>query len=254
MTSVKLSVSIVSYHNFNDIKRLLESIKRNTSSELSMKIYVIDNANEQDQFRELVKQYPELNYIHTGKNLGFGKGHNYVLSNLDSEYHAIVNPDVLLKDDAFSILIDFIEKTGCGMAVPKLVTPDGERLAAYRKDPNLLDMLCRIWFRSVFPEKVAVHELSHEDYSKPFKVPFVQGSFLVCKTDLFKQLNGFDESFFMYLEDADLCRRMNQISDVMYCPYTTVEHRWEKGSHKNFHLFRIHIQSWIKYFKKWGWL
>lgn len=76
--------------------------------------------------------------------------------------------------------------------------------------------------------KVAVHELSHEDYSKPFKVPFAQGSFLVCKTDLFKQLNGFDESYFMYLEDADLCRRMNQISDVMYCPYTTVEHRWEK--------------------------
>ena len=253
MNPVQLSVSIVSYHNFEDIKMLLESIKEKTSPDLSRKIYIVDNADEQDKFRELEELYPEVEYIHTGENLGFGKGHNLVMDRVDSEYHAIVNPDVLLHDDAFSTLIDFAKKTDSGMTVPKLVTPDGKRLAAYRRDPNLLDMVCRIWFRSAFPKRVATHELSDQDYSKPFQVPFAQGSFLVCKTDLLKQLGGFDDEFFMYLEDADLCRRMNEISKVMYCPYTTVEHRWEKGSHKNFRLFKIHIQSWIKYFRKWGW-
>ncbi len=253
MEPVALSVSIVSYNNFSDIAALLDSIERHTSERLTKKIYIIDNADEQEKFLPLVERYPDVEYIHTGNNLGFGKGHNLVLPVIQSRYHAIVNPDVELNDDAFSILTEFIEQSGCGMAVPKLVLPDGSRLAAYRRDPNLTDMLCRIWFRSLFPKRVAYHELSGEDYSKPFQVPFAQGSFLVSRTDLLKQLNGFDESFFMYLEDADLCRRMNEISSVYYCPDSVVTHRWEKGSHKNMKLFRIHIQSWIIYFKKWGW-
>lgn len=254
MEPVELSVSIVSYHSQNDISNLIESIEKYTPASLTKRIYIIDNADDQDAFLPLTEKYFDVEYVHTGKNLGFGAGHNYVLPRLNSKYHAIVNPDVLLRDDAFSTLIRFIEKQGCDMAVPRLVGSDNQRLAAYRKDPNLLDMMARIWFRSVFPKRVALHELSNEDYTKPFHVPFAQGSFMVVRTDTLKKVGGFDKDFFMYLEDADLCRRINQNGEVMYCPDTTVMHRWEKGSHKNMKLFKIHIQSWIKYFKKWGWI
>ena len=53
------------------------------------------------------------------------------------------------------------------------------------------------------------------------------------------------------MEDADLCKRVNQLSKLMYCPYATVIHRWEKGSHKNMKLFKIHLKSMFLYFKKW---
>ena len=84
------------------------------------------------------------------------------------------------------------------------------------------------------------------------KVPFGQGSFLVVRTNLMKQLDGFDERYFMYVEDADLCKRINQVSTLQYFPYTSVIHLWEKGSHKNPKLMKWHIQAMVKYFKKWG--
>jgi GT2 family glycosyltransferase len=83
-------------------------------------------------------------------------------------------------------------------------------------------------------------------------VPFAQGSFLVIQTDLYKQLKGFDDRFFMYMEDADLCKRVNEVSVVRYFPDTAVVHKWEKGSHKSMKLFKIHLQSMYRYFKKWG--
>jgi len=89
------------------------------------------------------------------------------------------------------------------------------------------------------------------DYAKPFEVPFAQGSFLVIKTELFKKLRGFDERFFLYMEDADLCKRVNNVSNLLYCPETFVIHKWEKGSHKNFALFKLHVSSMVKYFLKW---
>ena len=94
--------------------------------------------------------------------------------------------------------------------------------------------------------------MQYEDYSKPFQVPFGQGSFLVIKTELFKRINGFDERYFMYMEDADLCKRVNQVSKLMYFPGATVVHKWQRGSHKNKKLFKYHIESMRHYFKKWG--
>ena len=90
------------------------------------------------------------------------------------------------------------------------------------------------------------------DFSKTFQVPFGQGSFLIIRSELFKEIGGFDDNFFMYVEDADLCKRVNQVSKLMYYPGARVIHKWEKGSHKNRMLLKYHVQSMIYYFRKWG--
>jgi len=105
----------------------------------------------------------------------------------------------------------------------------------------------------MFKGRQAKHTLQHKDYSVPFQVPFAQGCFLVIRTELFKSLGGFDDRYFMYMEDADLCRRVNERSSVMYYPGATVMHAWEKGSHKSRKLMKIHIRSMLSYFNKWGW-
>lgn len=99
---------------------------------------------------------------------------------------------------------------------------------------------------------MAEHTLQYEDYSKPFHVQFGQGSFLVIRSGLSKELQGFDEKFFMYVEDADLCKCVNQVSNFMYFPDATVIHKWEKASRKNKALFKYHVQSIRYYFKRWG--
>ncbi len=109
--SVKLSVCIVAYNNYEDIRNAIASMEQYTSSELSKKIYIVDNGVaisspwDVEEFKKFVQGHSDVEYIDTGGNLGFGKGHNTVLDRIASDYHAIVNPDILFCEDAFSKIV-----------------------------------------------------------------------------------------------------------------------------------------------------
>lgn len=256
-----LSITIVAYHNYNDIKNAIDTIEQYTTKDIDKQIYIVDNScnttdkekQEAKSFEEYISKYEDIEYLDTGKNLGFGKGHNYILDKLDSKYHAIVNPDVLLKDDAFFSIIKYLdENKDIGMCIPNITDEQGNRLEVYRLELTIFDMFIRMFCNGMFKKRKAKHTMQNMDYTKPFQVPFGQGSFLVIRTELYKKLQGFDDNFFMYLEDADLCKRVNQVSKLMYYPDATIIHKWEKGSHKNKTLFKYHISSMKYYFKKWG--
>ena len=263
-----LSITIVSYHNETDVVKAVESIELNTPKSIHKQIFVVDNRNvafsEDNQtamqqklsanvLMQLERQYSDVKIVTTGKNIGFGGGHNYVMEQLDSKFHAIVNPDIILEMDAFSALISFMQDESIGMCVPRLVDEKGQLLAVYRRELTVWDMFLRMFLKSAFKKRQAYHTMADADYRKPFEVPFAQGSFLLIRTELFKSLGGFDERFFLYMEDADLCKRVNEVSRLVYCPFATVVHKWERGSHKSGKLFKLHIQSMIAYFSKWHW-
>ena len=257
---VKLSVCIVAYNNYDDIKEAILSMEKYTSKELTKMIYIVDNGvsisdpNDVNSFIQFVNEYDDIQYIDAGANLGFGKGHNKVLDIIDSEYHAIVNPDILFCEDSFTKIVEWMDlNKDVGMTIPLITDEQGNRQQVYRKELTVFDMFNRMVLKEAFKKRAKQHTLQNMDYTKPFEVPFGQGSFLVIKTNLYKQIKGFDDQFFMYVEDADLCKRVNQISKLMYYPDTKVIHKWEKGSHKNKTLLKYHIQSMIYYFKKWGW-
>lgn len=251
-----LSVCIVAYHDYEDILNAVDSIMEHNGNKYSIRIYIVDNDSVFDikgEFRNRICIYQNVEYIDAKTNLGFGKGHNYIIPFLDSKYHAIVNPDVLLIEDVFSKIIDFLSMNNdIGMVVPKIVDENGKLQEAYREELTVFDMFIRMFCRKLFPRRIARHTLQNMDFTKSFKVPFAQGSFLVIRTELFKDLRGFDDKFFMYLEDADLCRRVNLVSNLIYYPEVMVIHKWEKGSHKNRKLFKYHIESMNYYFSKWG--
>lgn len=256
---VKLSASIVAYNNYDDIKEALASMEEHTSSGLLKKVFIVDNGvavsspSATEEFKTFACELKDVEYIDAEGNLGFGKGHNTVLDRIDSEYHAIVNPDILFCEDAFAKIVKWMdEHNDVGMVIPDIRDEYGKRQLVYREELTVFDMFVRFFCKGLFPRRIRKHTLQDKDYSKPFQVPFGQGSFLVVRTDLFKELNGFDDNFFMYAEDADLCKRVNQVSKLMYFPGARVIHKWEKGSHGNKILFKYHVQSMKYYFKKWG--
>lgn len=247
-----ISITIVAYNNESDVRKAVCSILEHTPSDISKKIYIVDNSTQPNSLEPFSEEHPEVIYDKTPENLGFGAGHNRVLPLLDSRFHAIVNPDILLTEDSFGILIRFLEETSAGMAVPRMVDAQGIPQKTCRRELTVLDLLIR-HLPFGFRKRRAFHTMQDMDYDSPFPVPFAQGSFLVLRTQLFRELGGFDEHFFMYVEDVDFCRRLNAVSSLYYCPRTTVIHRWEKASHTDKALRREHLRSILFYFHKWGW-
>lgn len=250
---IDISITIVAYNDEQDVRDAVESIEKFTSPARIKKIYIVDNSTEQNKLSFLAEEYPDVVYRKPERNLGFGGGHNYVLPELASRYHAVVNPDILLTEDSFSVLLDFMEKTGVGMAVPRLTDQKGNLQAVYRRELTVLDMAIRMFFPSYFKKRQFYHTMQDMDYERPFQVPFAQGSFLVIRTGFFLEWGGFDSRYFMYMEDADLCKRVNESRSLWYCPDTSVIHKWERGSHKNLKLLKMHLKSMVRYFRKWGW-
>jgi GT2 family glycosyltransferase len=84
-------------------------------------------------------------------------------------------------------------------------------------------------------------------------VPSLSGCFLLMRSDVFRRIKGFDERYFMYLEDVDLVRRIGDIARTVFDPHVTVTHAYGKGSYRSFKLLSYHTKSAITYFFKWGW-
>lgn len=253
-----LSIAIVIYKNYEEVMATIESIEQYTVKKINKTIYIVDNSDDEDEslrdeFKRALQKFPDVSYRTKNQNLGFGAANNLVLEELDSKYHAIVNPDITIQEDAFAELITYMEKESTvGMVIPRMLSEDGQLQEAYRREVTISDMFIRMFIPFGFKKRQQYHKLTDQNYDEPFHVPFGQGSFLMIRTELFRQLGGFDDRYFMYMEDADLCKRVNEISELRYCPYATVIHKWEKGSHKNKKLFRIHLESMLKYFQKWG--
>lgn len=248
-----ISIAIVAYNDEPDVRMAVESIESHTSEKINKHIYIIDNSDTENELEEFAEGFGDVSYLPTGGNLGFGGGHNFVLEKLNSKFHAIVNPDIILEMDALGALMEFMQDEAIGMSVPRILDEKGELLAVYRRELTVFDMFLRMFAGGCMKKRQAYHTMQDMDYERPFTVPFAQGSFLVIRTELFRQLGGFDERYFLYMEDADLCRRVNEVSELRYCPGAAVIHKWEKGSHKNGGLFRLHVKSMIAYFGKWGW-
>lgn len=257
-----VTLSVVLYHDYEEPTVMVESLVRETDPAIRWHLYAVDNSclvegdslcAERDAFARLLASTGYAEYVDAGGNLGFGRGNNIALERSDSEYHVFVNPDVVFIGDALSALKAFMDSNpDIGMCCPRLVDGEGNLQYTCRRGISVLDAFNRMVLKNRMAKRDRWHAMKDEDYSRPFDVPFAQGSFLMGRTDLLKELGGFDDDYFMYLEDADLCRRVNEASRLSYCPDATVIHKWEKGSHRDGRLLRIHMQSYMTYFRKWG--
>ncbi len=256
--SKDLTFSIVAYKNYNQIFNAIDSINKFTKN-YNIEVIVIDNTEEiflKNYINKIndIKNKKNTIYIANKSNLGFGAANNIALKKAQGRYFVICNPDILMVENSFDKIIPYLESNlNVGAVIPRLVDRNHQIEPVYRRELTLFDIFVRYFHPwNLFNKRRAYHTMQDKDYSKPFRVPFGQGSFLVVRTELMQKLNGFDEQYFMYVEDADLCKRINEISILEYFPKTEVIHLWEKGSHKNIKLMKWHMQALIKYFKKWG--
>ena len=195
----------------------------------------------------------EIEYIFVGKNIGFSKANNLILDQIKelSNYHLILNPDVLFDSDILVKLIRELEgKTEIAMIAPKVVSPDQKHQFTCRKHPVLSELI----YRRLGLKKEMTNEREYRnlEMSKPFYPEFIHGCFQLFKTEVFVKIRGFDERYFLYMEDADICREIEAIGlKVFYFPKVTIQHIHRRGSAKRIKLLYHHFISALKYFNKW---
>jgi len=249
-----LSLAIVTYNNAGIIEDTVKSIINNITSEYKYKLYIIDN-NSSDKTIEIVKKIKgNIEIIDLKVNKGFGYGHNAILKNLNSKYHLVVNPDISIEDDKqIKKMIQFMdENEDVGMMSPLIVNPELTIQYLCKINPTVFDMLIRRVSPKLFPKRQDRYVMKDTNYKKTMNIEYASGCFMFFRTDIFKKIKGFDDNFFMYLEDADITRRVNESSEAVFFPEARVIHAWERGSHSSFKLAIITVKSMIIYFRKWG--
>lgn len=248
--------SIVVYKNPPQQLRIAISSFLNT--QLNVKLYLIDNSPN-DHARALC-QDERVIYIFNGANLGFGAAHNIALRrSVDTaDYHLVLNPDVHFDSGVLEKLLDFgRSRPDIGLLMPKVLYPDGRIQYLCKKLPTPTDLLLRRFLpkalKPLAERRMASYELRDQDYSKALSVAYLSGCFMMMSCDALSQVGFFDERYFIYLEDLDLCRRIHQRFRTVYFPDVAIYHHYGKGSYREPRLLIYHIQSGVRYFQKWGW-
>lgn len=250
-----LTASIVTFHTkHNDLSRLIDCVMESPIEQL----FIIDNSTN-DELRDFVKDNPRIRYIHS-MNLGYGSGHNVAIKQaleLGADYHVVLNPDIYWEGDVLGQLTEFMNQhTDCGLIMPKIIYPGGQTQYLCKLLPTPMDLIGRrfIPIRSYQKSHDYNYELHWTGYNMTMEVPSLSGCFMFMRCSVLKQVGGFDERYFMYAEDLDLCRRIGEVSKTIFYPFVSVVHEYDKGSYKNRKLLKYHIKSVFKYFNKWGWL
>jgi GT2 family glycosyltransferase len=220
-------------------------------------IYLIDNSpKEFDAFENWVP-HPRVVAVSTRKNLGYGRANNLAIrdSVRRHRYHLICNPDVSLGPETLPRLERLLEsRPDVGLCSPRIVGTDGKLHHLCKRLPSPLDLAIRrfapaTWFAS----QRAHYEMRDQSYDGPMEAPFLSGCFMFFRSSVLAQLDGFDERYFLYIEDLDLSRRAATVARNLYFPDTQIVHVAGRGAHKSLRLLRYFGVSVLRYFNKWGW-
>ena len=255
---IDITSCIVLYRNDREI--LKAAINSFLNTELIVHLYLVDNSPT-DELKTLAED-PRVEYLHNPTNPGFGAAHNISISKAverKSKYHLVLNPDIFFRPGNLEKLYSFMESNPeVGHVMPKVLYPNGKVQYLCKTNPTPFDLFARRFLPAViktwFKQRMDSYEFRDKDYDKlMFDIPYLSGCFMFLRTDTLEKVGFFDHRIFMYIEDADLTRRILAVSKTAYYPEAVVFHHFEKGSHKNWRLTWYSIHGAFIYFNKWGW-
>jgi GT2 family glycosyltransferase len=219
MKALDLSILIVTYNSAHLIGALLHRLTLDMES-LSAEVIIVDNAS-QDGTAELVKlQYPWVTLVASKENLGFAAGNNLAAKSAVGRYLLLLNPDAIPDAGALKQALDMLDQhADVGLAGGELRGIDGQRQPSARMFPKLRDEFFTLsGLAARYPKSPFFAHIDRHwaDAEKAAVVDWIPGAFVFIPTQVFAKLGGFDERFFMYYEEVDLCQRMQQAGLKVY--------------------------------------
>lgn len=232
-----VSLSIVSHGQASLIRFLLADLEQLAQQDFEV-ILTINLPEDESPYQNL--SFP-LQIIRNSTQKGFGANHNTAFTKSKGKFFAIVNPDIRITAINFQKLISPFKNSRTAAVAPIILSGDGKIEDSARRFPTLFRLAKRVLLQQRDPD----YKLS----TTPFSVDWLAGMFILFRPEAYRKINGFDDRrFFMYLEDADICRRLHKKGwQVMLNPNEKVTHMAQRASHRNLKHLRWHTVSAIRY-------
>jgi GT2 family glycosyltransferase/glycosyltransferase involved in cell wall biosynthesis len=224
-----VDIVIVNHNSTDDAEKAIESIL-NTTDGVVPHIVVADNASN-DRPERLVQRFPQIRLLLSEKNLGYSKAINRALRKCDSAYVVIMNPDTFVLNGFFADVLNYLESNvEVGVVGPKIFDADGSVQGSARRFPTPWSYAFgrKSPITRIFPKnRLTQKEFMCFDCAGTREIPvdWVSGACMVIRRDVFDAVGGFDERFFLYWEDTDLCKRISAAGwRIVYYPKAEIKH------------------------------
>lgn len=217
---MQLSVVILNYNVRYFLELCLKSVQE-AILDLDAEIIVVDNYSSDDSCRMVKELFPEIIHVENDENYGFSKGNNIGVAMAKGDFVCILNPDTVVAEDCFKILLDFANKTpNIGISGCKLIDGTGQFLHESKRNiPTPAVSIQKILGNS------KSYYATHIKEDAVGKVSILVGAFMLLKRSVYNEINGFDEDYFMYGEDLDFSYRIEKAGyQNYYNPLTTIIH------------------------------
>ncbi|MDE3058340.1 MAG: glycosyltransferase [Bacteroidota bacterium] len=224
-----ISVITVNYNVKDFLHSALVSIFKALKG-MRGEVFVVDNASDDGSSEMVHQSFPRVHLIENFTNVGFAKANNQALARARGKYLLLINPDTVVQEGTFRTLIKFFQDNpDVGMAGCKILNPDGTlQLACRRGFPTPWTALTKVLgLGTLFPSSrlFAKYNLTYLNPDESYEVDAVSGSFMMVRRDVYEQIGGLDETFFMYGEDLDWCYRVQRAGwKVFYVSDTQIIH------------------------------
>jgi len=258
-----LSVVITHYKTPELLALCIDSIKK-TAKNIPHEIIVVDSETSKKTKEFIFSRHADINFIGFEKNVGYAKLVNAGIKQAKGKFILILNADIIILEDAIKTMLDHMEADArVGIIGPQLLDFANNIQTSCFSDPTPEAILARRSFLGKLKwgkDKLKNFTIGDWDRKSVREVDWVQGSAMLTRKELVDKIGLMDESFFMYFEDADWCRRFRKGGyKIVYLPSAQMAHYYHRASKKLGFILdilfnkytRIHIQSSLKYFSKW---
>jgi GT2 family glycosyltransferase len=219
-------VVVVNYNSTAATTRLVESIRGASAS-----VVVVDNASPDGAFAGFAQSHPDVTVLELPANIGYGGAANRAADQVEGDVMILCNPDVVADAAALALLADAVRANGVAIAAPLFRFPDGKlQPSAHRRYPGLMTTLVDLSPAvGAFTKRLAPtwHPtlFTVADHARPLDAHHVLGAVMAIDLRAYREVGGFDESFFLYREETDLCLRVRRAGwRVVHVPEAVVVH------------------------------
>lgn len=234
---VDLSIIVVNWNIKELLRACLHSLElaAQAAAPLMSEVIVVDSASTDGSAEMVRREFPQVHLIASDTNLGYAGGNNAGLAAAQGRYLLLLNPDTVVQPEALALMIDYLEAhPQVGALGPRLLWPDGAIQSSRRRFPSLGSLfwestLLGQWFpHNRYAQRYHLADCSPE---QPQRVDWVVGAALLLRREAWQQVGPLDETFFMYFEETDWCRRAVQAGwEIHYLPSAQIIHYEGKSS------------------------